>query len=123
MQRGVMSDIAFVTRVRSHMVTTASERGHSAHSLDKHADERIPQPFFVAGWQATARGVARNIAAALSGGAPKPILRADGPDIMLPDLAGTAVLVRERRLILSGRVPLLLRSTAEHRYLRSRKAN
>ncbi len=73
--------------------------------------------------QATAGGVARNVAAALRGGAPKPILRQGGPDIMLPDLAGTAVLVRERRLLLSGRLPLLLRSSVERRYLRSRKAN
>jgi NADH:ubiquinone reductase (H+-translocating) len=73
--------------------------------------------------QATARGVARNVIAALRGEAPKPILRQGGSDIMLPDLAGTALLIRERRLLLSGRLPLLLRSSAEHRYLRSRKAN
>ena len=73
--------------------------------------------------QATASGVARNVAAALRGDFPKPILRKGGPDMMLPDLAGTAVLVRERRLLLGGRLPLLLRSSAERRYLRSRKAN
>jgi NADH dehydrogenase FAD-containing subunit len=73
--------------------------------------------------QATAGGVARNVAAALRGDAPKPILRKGGPDMMLPDLAGTAVLVRERRLLLSGRLPLLLRSSSERRYLRSRSAD
>ena len=73
--------------------------------------------------QATASGVARNVAAALRGDVPKAILRKGGPDMMLPDLAGTAVLVRERRLLLSGRLPLLLRSSSERRYLRSRKAN
>jgi NADH dehydrogenase FAD-containing subunit len=70
--------------------------------------------------QATAGGVARNVVDALLGDAPKPVLRRGGPDMMLPDLAGTAVLVRERRLLLSGRLPLLLRSSAERRYLRSR---
>ncbi len=70
--------------------------------------------------QATARGVARNVVDALEGGAPKAVLRRGQPDVMLPDLAGTAVLVRERRLLLSGRLPLLLRSSAERRYLRSR---
>jgi len=73
--------------------------------------------------QATAGGVARNVAAALRGDVPKPILRKGGPDMMLPDLAGTAVLVRERRLLLSGRLPLLLRSSSERRYLRSRSAD
>jgi NADH dehydrogenase FAD-containing subunit len=73
--------------------------------------------------QATASGVASNVAGALRGDSPKPILRPGGPDVMLPDLAGTAMLVRERRLLLSGRLPLLLRSSAERRYLRSRNAN
>lgn len=73
--------------------------------------------------QATAGGVARNVAAALRGEVPKPILRKGGPDMMLPDLGGTAVLVRDRRLLLSGRLPLLLRSSAERRYLRSRNAS
>lgn len=73
--------------------------------------------------QATARGVARNVAAALGGDAPKPILRRGQPDMMLPDLGGTALLVRERRLLLSGRLPLLLRSSSERRYLRSRSVS
>jgi NADH dehydrogenase FAD-containing subunit len=70
--------------------------------------------------QTAARGVARNVVDGLGGGDPKPVLRRGRPDMMLPDLAGTAVLVRERRLLLSGRLPLLLRSSAERRYLRSR---
>jgi hypothetical protein len=41
---------------------------------------------------------------------------------MLHDLAGTALLVRERRLLPSGRLPLL-RSFAERRYLHAWKAN
>ncbi len=73
--------------------------------------------------QATASGVASNVARALRGDSPKPILRPGGPDVMLPDLAGTAVLVHERRLLISGRLPLLLRSSGERRYLRSRQAN
>jgi hypothetical protein len=73
--------------------------------------------------QATANGVARNVGAALRGGATAPILRQGAPDTMLPDLAGTAVLVRERRLLLSGRLPLLLRSSGERRYLRLRNAS
>ncbi len=73
--------------------------------------------------QATASGVANNVARALRGDSAKPILRPGGPDMMLPDLAGTAVLVRECRLLLSGRLPLLLRSSGERRYLRSRNAN
>jgi len=72
--------------------------------------------------QATAGAVARNVAAAFRGDAPKPVLRQGRPDVMLPDLAGTAVLVRERRLLISGRLPLLMRSSGERRYLRSRKA-
>jgi len=72
--------------------------------------------------QATARGVARNVVLGLRGKAPKPILRPRQPDMLFPDLAGTAVLVRERRLLVSGRLPLLLRSSAERRYLRSRNA-
>jgi NADH dehydrogenase FAD-containing subunit len=72
--------------------------------------------------QATARGVAQNVVDALGGGAPKAILRPGSPDTMLPDLDGTAVLVRGRRLVLSGRLPLLLRSSAERRYLRLRGA-
>ncbi len=73
--------------------------------------------------QATASGVASNVARALRGESPKPVLRPGAPDVMLPDLAGTAMLVRERRLLLSGRLPHLLRSSGERRYLRSRKAN
>lgn len=72
--------------------------------------------------QATAAGIARNVAGALGGTAPQAVLRPGQPDMMLPDLAGTAMLVRDRRLVLRGRLPLLIRSAGERRYLRSRSA-
>lgn len=72
--------------------------------------------------QATAAGIARNVARALGGAAPQALLKPGQPDMMLPDLAGAAVLVRDRRLLLGGRLPLLIRSAAERRYLRSRSA-
>jgi NADH:ubiquinone reductase (H+-translocating) len=72
--------------------------------------------------QATAAGIARNVTGAIHGVAPQAVLRPGQPDMMLPDLAGTAVLVRDRRLILRGRLPLLIRSAGERRYLRSRSA-
>lgn len=72
--------------------------------------------------RATARGVARNVVGGLRGAAPLPVLKPGQPDMMGPDLAGTALLVRERRLILSGRLPLLLGSLTHRRYLRSRNA-
>lgn len=85
--------------------------------------EDYPLPPTLRSIQATAGGVAHNVAAALRGDVPKPVLRKGRPDMMLLDLAGTALLVRERRLLLSGRLPLLLRSSSERRYLRSREAN
>ncbi len=72
--------------------------------------------------QATAAGIARNVTGALGGAAPQALLKPGQPDMMLPDLAGAALLVRERRLILRGRLPLLIRSVGERRYLRSRSA-
>lgn len=72
--------------------------------------------------QATAPGIARNVALALGSAPVQAVLRPNQPDTMLPDLAGAAVLVRDRRLLLSGRLPLLIRSAAERRYLRSRSA-
>lgn len=72
--------------------------------------------------RATARAVARNVAGALRGAAPEPVLRPGQPDILGPDLAGTGLFVRERRLLVSGRLPLLLRSSIDRRYLRSRSA-
>jgi NADH dehydrogenase FAD-containing subunit len=72
--------------------------------------------------QATAAGIARNVTAAISGVAPQAILRLGQPDMMGPDLAGTAILVRDRRVLLRGRLPLMIRSAAERRYLRSRSA-
>ncbi len=73
--------------------------------------------------QATSRGVARNVVRALRGEAPQAVLTPGRPDMMLPDLAGVALLVRDRRLVLSGRLPLLLRSMSDRRYLRSRGAH
>lgn len=72
--------------------------------------------------RATAPGVARNVVRVLRGATPLPVLKPGKPDMMGPDLAGTALLVRERRLILSGRLPLLLGSLTHRRYLRSRRA-
>ncbi len=72
--------------------------------------------------QATARGVALNVARALRGEAPQAVLRQGRPDMLMPDLAGVALLVRDRRLVLGGRLPLLLRSLGDRRYLRSRNA-
>jgi NADH dehydrogenase FAD-containing subunit len=72
--------------------------------------------------QATAAGIARNVTGALGGVAPQAILRPGQPDMMGPDLAGTAMLVRDRRLLLRGRLPLMIRSAGERRYLRSRSA-
>jgi hypothetical protein len=42
--------------------------------------------------------------------------------MMGPDLAGAGLLVRDRRLVLRGRLPLMIRSAGERRYLRSRSA-
>jgi NADH:ubiquinone reductase (H+-translocating) len=72
--------------------------------------------------QATAAEIARNVAGALRGAAPRAVLRPGQPDMMGPDLAGTAMLVRDRRLLLRGRLPLIIRSAGERRYLRSRSA-
>jgi len=71
---------------------------------------------------ATAHGVARNVARALRGEVPVPVLKPGQPDMLGPDLAGTALLVRDRRLVLSGRLPLLIGSRMHRRYLRSRNA-
>lgn len=72
--------------------------------------------------QATAAPIARNVTGALGGVAPQAILRPGQPDMMGPDLAGTAILVRDRRVLLRGRLPLMIRSAGERRYLRSRSA-
>lgn len=62
------------------------------------------------------------MARALRGDAPQAVLRPKRLDVLAPDLAGVALLVRDRRLLLAGRLPLLIRSLGEHRYLRSRNA-
>lgn len=72
--------------------------------------------------QATSHGVALNVARALRGDASQAVLRSIRPDMLAPDLAGVALLVRDRRLLLAGRLPLLIRSLGERRYLRSRNA-
>ena len=72
--------------------------------------------------QATSRGVALNIARALRGDGPQAVLKPRQPDMLAPDLAGVALVVRDRRLLLAGRLPLVIRSLGEHRYLRSRNA-
>ncbi|MBA3688151.1 MAG: FAD-dependent oxidoreductase [Chloroflexi bacterium] len=72
--------------------------------------------------QATAAGIARNVTGALRGAVPQAVLRLGQPDMMGPDLAGVALLVRDQRLVLRGRLPLLIRSVGERRYLRSRSA-
>ncbi len=73
--------------------------------------------------QATSRGVAGNVVRALREEGPLPVLKPGTSDSMLPDLAGTAMLVRDRRLVMRGRLPLFLRSLGERRYLRSRDAS
>jgi len=70
----------------------------------------------------TARAIARNVIRALEGGAPAPVLRLGQPDMVGPDLAGDAVLVRDRRLVMSGWLPLQIRSFMDRSYLRSRRA-
>lgn len=72
--------------------------------------------------QATSRGVASNVVRALREEAPLPVLKPGTSDSMLPDLGGTAMLVRDSRLVMRGRLPLFLRSLGERRYLRSRDA-
>jgi len=72
--------------------------------------------------QGTSRGVAGNLVRALRGEEPLPVLKPGTPDIMGPDLAGTAMLVRDGRLVMRGRLPLFIRSLGERRYLRSRGA-
>ena len=71
----------------------------------------------------TSYGVARNVVRALGGDLPLPVLRTDRPDLLGPDLAGDAVFVRDRRLVMSGRIPLLIRSFMDRTYLRRRHAH
>jgi NADH dehydrogenase FAD-containing subunit len=71
----------------------------------------------------TARGIAGNVIRALDGASLQPVLRPGQPDLVGPDLAGDAVLVRDRRLVMSGRIPLLIRSFMDRSYLRSRRAS
>lgn len=73
--------------------------------------------------RATAAPIAANVVRALEGVPLKPVLRPDAPDLAGPDLAGAAVLVRNRRLVMSGRLPLLFLSISNGRYLRLRRAH
>ena len=73
--------------------------------------------------QATAAGVARNVLGAVHGAVPGPVLKPGRPDMIGPDMAGVGILVRDRRPIMRGRLPLFLRSAGERRYLRSRSAH
>lgn len=70
----------------------------------------------------TAGGVARNVMGALSGAASQGVLKPGQPDMVGPDLSGSALLVRDRRIVLKGRFPLLITAAGERRYLRSRSA-
>jgi NADH dehydrogenase FAD-containing subunit len=70
----------------------------------------------------TVRGIAGNVIRGLDGAALLPVLRPGQPDLVGPDLAGDAVIVRDRRLVMSGRIPLLIRSFMDRSYLRSRRA-
>jgi NADH dehydrogenase FAD-containing subunit len=70
----------------------------------------------------TARGIAGNVIRALDGAALQPVVRPGQADLVGPDLAGDAVFVRDRRLVMSGRIPLLIRSFMDRSYLRSRRA-
>jgi NADH dehydrogenase FAD-containing subunit len=72
--------------------------------------------------RATARKIATNVLRALEGAALQPVLRPGQPDLLGPDLAGDAILVRDRRLVMRGRIPLLIRSFIDRSYLRSRRA-
>ena len=72
--------------------------------------------------QATSHWVALNVARALRGDLLEAVLKPRPPDMLMPDLAGVALLVRDRRLLLAGRLPLMIRSAGERRYLRSRNA-
>jgi len=72
--------------------------------------------------RSTARKTAANVIRSLDGAALQPVLRPDQPDLMGPDLAGDAVLVRDRRMVMSGRIPLLIRSFMDRSYLRHRRA-
>lgn len=73
--------------------------------------------------QATSYGIACNVVRALDGASPLQVLRTDRPDLMGPDLAGDAVFVRDRRLVMSGRIPLLIRWFMDQTYLRRRHAH
>ena len=67
--------------------------------------------------------VAANLALRAEGSTPRAILDLRRPPAVmaLPDLAGTTVLVRNQRVIASGRLPLVVRWAADAAYYRSRR--
>jgi len=67
--------------------------------------------------------LARSVVAAQAGKSPVRLLGPARPPMLLPDLCGTAMLVRNRRLLMTGRLPHWLRSSSERRYLRARAAD
>ncbi len=71
----------------------------------------------------TASAIAGNVVQALNGADLRPVLQLGQPDLVGPDLAGDAVFVRDRRLVMSGRIPLLIRSFIDRSYLRQRHAH
>lgn len=72
--------------------------------------------------RSTAKPLAANVIRSLEGIPLKPILQPGQPDILGPDLDGEGVLIRDRRLVVSGRLPLMFRALTDRRYLRSRRA-
>ena len=84
-------------------------------------DRRLPPT--LQSIRSTAGRAAANLARAFDGSALKPVLMPGRPDLVGPDLAGDAVFVRDRRLVMSGRLPLLIRSIMDRRYLSLRKAH
>jgi NADH dehydrogenase FAD-containing subunit len=82
-------------------------------------DGPLPKSWIMA--RLEARTVAENMVATLKGTSPTPfnIGRARRFAISMPDVGGTAVVVRNGRMLMHGRWPLALRSRMDHRYIRS----
>ena len=72
--------------------------------------------------RSTARPIAANVLRALDRVPLQPVLRPNAPDTVGPDLDGEALLVRDGKLVMSGRLPWLFRALIDRRYLRSRNA-
>lgn len=81
-------------------------------------DAHLPKTWIMARMQAAA--AARNVAAALSGNAPRDLnMRkvARMAAISMPDVGGTTLFVRNRRPVVAGRWPLAVRYRMDGRYL------